>query len=363
MTSTLRDRAAELRLVDHHVHGAFRGPLTRERFEEALNEGSPEPVPGWMTQFDSQLGFAVRRWCAPLLDLPEHAEPDDYWARRAELGEREVARRLLPAAGVSDWIVDTGYGAEDLLDPAGLAELGGGRAHQVVRLEALAESLAVRADEYADSFQERLREATRDAVGVKTIVAYRAGFDLDWTRPAKGEVEAAASRWNPEERLTDPVLLRHGIHAAIDLGLPIQFHVGLGDRDLDLHRTNPMLLLDLLRRTTVPIALLHCYPYHREAGYLAQAFTNVHFDVGLAINHVGVRSSAVVAESLELAPFAKMLYSWGPPELHHLGALLWRRAMTDVIGGWVASGDWSARDAVRVITMIGRTNAQRLYRI
>jgi predicted TIM-barrel fold metal-dependent hydrolase len=116
----------------------------------------------------------------------------------------------------------------------------------------------------------------------------------------------------------------------------------------------------------VPIVLLHCYPYHREAGYLAQAFGNVHFDVGLAINHVGVRSAQVVAESFELAPFAKQLYSsdaWGPPELHHLGAVLWRRAVTSVLGGWVTNGDWSAADARRVADMVGRDNARRVYRL
>ena len=69
--------------------------------------------------------------------------------------------------------------------------------------------------------------------------------------------------------------------------------------------------------------LLHCYPYHRQAGYLAQVFPHVYFDVGLAVNHTGLSSPAVVAESLELAPFAKILFSsdaYGPAELHYLGA-------------------------------------------
>jgi predicted TIM-barrel fold metal-dependent hydrolase len=182
-------------------------------------------------------------------------------------------------------------------------------------------------------------------------------------------VADAARRWidGGGTRLVDPVLLRHGLHAAVRIGLPIQIHTGLGDRDLDLHRANPIHLLDFLRTpgvAHVPVVLLHCYPYHREAGYLAQAFPNVHFDVGLAINHVGVRSTQVVAESFELAPFAKQLYSsdaWGPPELHHLGAVLWRRAVTSVLGRWVDDGDWSGADARRVADMIGRDNAHRVY--
>jgi predicted TIM-barrel fold metal-dependent hydrolase len=86
----------------------------------------------------------------------------------------------------------------------------------------------------------------------------------------------------------------------------------------------------------------------------------------LAINHVGARAAAVVAESLELAPFGQVLFSsdaWGPPELHYLGALLWRRATASVLGSWVESGDWALADAIRVAEMIGARNARRVYRL
>jgi len=379
MGTDLAEHVAHLRLVDHHVHGAFTVDLERAQFESHLNEGSPDPVPGWMTQFDSQIGFAIRRFGAPVLDLPEHAPAAEYWARRTELGVRAVTERFLRAAGVSDWLVDTGYAADSILDVDGMAATSGGTARPIVRLESLAEELAadgVAGQDYADEFGARLERATRDAVGVKSILAYRAGFDIDLSPPAPHAVADASRRWvdaiaheRGAPRVVDPVLMRHGLHAAVQLGLPIQIHTGFGDRDLDLHRANPIHLLDFLRTpgvARVPIVLLHCYPYHREAGYLAQAFENVHFDVGLAINHVGVRSTQVVAESLELAPFAKQLYSsdaWGPPELHHLGAVLWRRAMTSVVGRWVQDGDWSADDALRVVDMIGRDNARRVYRL
>ena len=63
--------------------------------------------------------------------------------------------------------------------------------------------------------------------------------------------------------------------------------------------------------------LLHCYPFEREAGYLAHAFENVYIDVGLAVNFTGSRSRDLVARSFELAPFTKILYSsdaLGPAE-------------------------------------------------
>jgi predicted TIM-barrel fold metal-dependent hydrolase len=160
-------------------------------------------------------------------------------------------------------------------------------------------------------------------------------------------------------------LIAFGVHEAAAHGLPIQVHVGFGDRDMDLHRSDPMLLLPLLRAMTpVPVLLLHCYPFQRQAGYLAQAFDHVNFDVGLAINYLGVRSTGLVAEALETAPFAKQLFSsdaFGPPELHVLGSVLWRRAMGLVLGGWVRTGDCTDADAIRIVDMIGVHNAERVY--
>ena len=374
-------------LIDQHVHGCFTGPLValdegegairhgRAGFEESLNEGSTDPIPAFMTQFDSQLGFAIRRWCAPLLELPAHAAADDYWLRRAALGDETVARAFLPAAGVTRWLVDTGYAAAQLTPPATLARWSGGAAVEVLRLESVAESLVAEGVSprlYANAFRARLADPGPSVVAVKSIAAYRCGFDIDWTAPSDGDVARAVAAWSAQTagaspRLTSPLLAAFGVHAAAQAGLPIQLHVGLGDRDLDLHRVDPLLLLPLLRQPTigrVPVMLLHCYPFQRQAGYLAQAFGNVYCDVGLAINHLGVRSVELIAESLELAPFAKQLYSsdaFGPPELHLLGSVLWRRGMAQVLGRWVGEGDWSVADAVRVLRMIGSENAERVY--
>jgi predicted TIM-barrel fold metal-dependent hydrolase len=149
----------------------------------------------------------------------------------------------------------------------------------------------------------------------------------------------------------------------------VQFHTGFGDPDCDLRRSDPLWLRGFLERCEprgVPVMLLHCYPFHRHAGALAQAYPHVYLDVGLALHYVGARAAAVLAESLEIAPFAKVLFSSdaaGPAELHYLGALLWRRATTAVLGGWAESGDWSAADAIRVAGMIGGENARRVYRL
>lgn len=367
---SLETAVEALRLVDHHVHGAARADLDPDGPAAGLTE-SPWPAPPGTSHLDSQLGFAVRRWCAPVLDLPPHVGTAAYLARRRELGPAEVARRFLVAGGIGWFLVDTGHRADELLGPAEMAELSGARAAEVVRLERVAEDVAAAgpgAAGFADAVAAALDERARGAVACKSVVAYRYGLDVDPEPPGAREVRDAAGRWlRAGGRLTDPVLLRHLLWAGVDTGLPLQVHTGFGDPDLTLHRCDPSLMTGFLRRVRdrgVPVLLLHCYPYHRTACHLAAVFPHVYVDVGLAVNHTGARSRAVVAEALETAPFGKVLFSsdaFGPPELHHLGAVLWRRAMVHVLGGFVAEGDWSEADAVRVAELIGAGNARRVY--
>lgn len=351
----------DLPLVDHHVHGAVTGPLDRAAFEQLITE-SDRPMPSWMSTFDSQLGLAVRRHCAPLLGLEPHASADDYLAARAA----QDPTVFLSAAGVSDFLVDTGW----LGDMSTLA--GAGRTHEVVRLESELEYVATQqsdASAVPDALLRRLEERTAEAVGLKSIVAYRHGFAFDPREPSSSDVLEALDRWyaNGPTRVTDPVLLRWLLWLGARRGMPLQLHVGFGDTDLNLRSADPLLLTDWLRLIEpldTHVVLLHCYPFHREAGYLAHVFPHVSLDLGLSTMYVGSRAAAVLAEGLELTPFAKLLYSSdaaGPPELHYLGAVIWRQALATVLDGFVSEGAWSAADADRVAAMWGRENALRLY--
>ncbi len=363
----LAEHIGDLTLIDQHVHGCWLAAGDRQRFENALNEANTEAIAD--SGFDSQLGFAVRAHCAPLLGLPKHADPQAYWERRSQLSEDELARVFLPAAGVSDWLVDTGIGSDAVAGVADVAELSGNHAGEIVRLEEVAEQAARAPGDYATAFEEILTRRAACAVGTKSILAYRGGFDGDLSEPSGPDVAEAAGRWREHgaTRLQDRVLLRFGLHQALRLGKPLQFHVGFGDRDCDLHRSNPLLLLDFLRTSAdVPIVLLHCYPYEREAGYLAQAFNNVYVDGGLSVNYLGARGPAFIARLLEMAPFRKILYSsdgFGPAELHFLGAALWRRGIHRVLREFVDRDEWSESDAIRVVDLLARDNAAGIYQL
>ncbi|WP_030840807.1 amidohydrolase family protein [Streptomyces sp. NRRL S-475] len=368
----VREALDAVGLVDHHCHGTVTADLGRDAFEALLTEG--EAWPG-VSPFDSPAGVAVRRHCAPLLDLPRHAPAAEYLARRAELGRHEVQRRFLRAAGTDVFCVDTGYAPDPLTTPREIAEAAGGTSYEVVRLEGVAEavqSAGVEPDAYADTFRTAALEAVRrpGVVAVKSVAAYRTGFDLDPARPSEAEVtEAARRRLARGERLDDPVLVRHLLWTAVDLGLPLQLHTGFGDNDIRLHRVDPALLTDWLHLTagTIPVLLLHCWPYQRQAAYLAAVFERVYLDVGLTLHHVGpARAGAVLAEALEITPFRKLLYSsdaYGIAEFFHLGALAFRHGLAELLQDRVDADELSLPDALRIARWTGRDNALRVYRL
>ena len=378
----LNERLAAVGLVDHHVHGTWRGETDEAGLADMLIESDRRSA-AEAAGYDTQVWHAVRRWCAPVLGLEPSAPAASYIERRLALGSSAVASTLLPAAGLSHLVVDTGFRGDLIASPSELGIAAGGvPASRVVRLEALAERLIGELGDpwtYPDAFRSAVAAELAGpdpTVGFKTILAYRGGFERDMARPDDEAVARAAAAWSAEvhvdsgsgrgARLADDALLRFGIWSAVDTGRPVQVHTGFGDPDLDLHRSDPLLLTGFLRSTEgrADVVLLHTYPFHRGAGYLAQMFPHVYLDVGLAINYLGAASTAVVAESMELAPFRKLLFSsdaWGAPELHLLGSWLFRRATARLLGEWVARRDWSRTDAERVIDLVAGENARRVY--
>jgi predicted TIM-barrel fold metal-dependent hydrolase len=110
--------------------------------------------------------------------------------------------------------------------------------------------------------------------------------------------------------------------------------------------------------------LLHCWPWHRQAAYLAAVHPHAYLDLGLAMTYVGARATALLDEAMEVAPFGKLLYSsdaFGVAEFYHLGALAFRRALGEALAARVASGEWPAADAARVAAMVAWGNACRVY--
>ncbi len=378
MTSEIIEYVDQLPLLDHHVHGVFKSDPTVEQFANMITESDRQPK-SLELAMNSQVGFATRKWCSPLIDLPAHADAQAYFDRRMQLGAEEVNRRMLKASGITYSLIETGYRGDEIHGPAAMAQLSESRVDEIIRLETTAEKMldagATTAESFIADFAETLRVATVGAVGLKSIVAYRYGLHFEPSAPTKQEVQTAIAAVLKDvaagkpARISDPVLLRHLIYAGLETKLPIQFHIGFGDPDLFLHLCDPLLMTNFIKQTEargIPVMLLHTYPFHRNAGYLAQMFDNVYMDVGLAINYTGARSQAVIAESLELAPFHKILFSsdaWGLPELTYLGAKLFRNGFGKILDEWVSQDLWSLKDAKRVAKAIGYDNSIAAYKL
>ena len=143
--------------------------------------------------------------------------------------------------------------------------------------------------------------------------------------------------------------------------LPVQVHTGFGDRDLFLPTADPTHLKPIIERfAQTPFVLLHCWPFVRQAGWLAHVYANVFFDLSLTIPHVA-RPAEALREALELGPVSKLLYASDAartPELYYLAAIWWRAALAEVLPELL-----DARDAEEAARMILRDNARSLYRL
>ncbi|MGW0642797.1 amidohydrolase [Streptomyces badius] len=360
-------------LVDQNCHGVLRTELGLGTFEARLGAADSPAAPG-TTFFDTQTGFAVRRWCPPPLGLEAHCPPARYLARRRELGVAETSRRLLRATGVLAHLVDTGLPG-DLTGPAELASAAGSEAREIVRLEVLAEHVADTSGT-VDTFLVNLGEAVHTAASSAAAFTSAAAPYAAPDPPDPVRVRAAAGRWlarREEARLAarrgtagregggapvEPELLDHLRWSAVACGIPLQLRLGTAD---------PACLADFAAATEghgCDLVLLHGYPYHRQAAALTGRHPHVYADLGAVPARTGARAAALLAEIMELAPFGKLLFSSGAralPELHLVGARQFREALGRVLGAWVEDGAWTRQDAARVATMIGSGNARRVY--
>jgi uncharacterized protein len=292
--------------------------------------------------------------------LAEHlgCEPTEQavYERRLAADASEYASSMLRATNTELLLVDEGFPPADVgTTPAELGELAGCDARPVMRIEQVAETLGIGE---LDGLREAISTAgARGYAALKTIAAYRGGLDLDALRdPTPVHTD----------RLVGPPV-RDVLIAALEANestgdpLPVQVHTGFGDADLLLPTARPGLLKPLIERfRDTTFVLLHCYPFVREAGWLAHVYANVYFDLSLTIPHVA-RPAAALYEALELAPASKLLYASDAsrtPELYLLAARWWREALGEVLPTLLP--DDAAAATARLIL---RENALAVYRL
>jgi hypothetical protein len=356
----LREVLSEVALVDHHAHGIVGTPATLDEFRGLFSE-SPDPRQWPHVATGLTYRRAVRELAALLGCEPTE---EALFAHRRATDPDAYAATLLRATGTEWLLIDDGFPPPG--EGAGwerMGELAGCRSAPIMRLERVGEEGIARGLEL-DELREHVRVAVagargRGIVGLKTVAAYRSGLDVGAPDP-RAAAQALAAR---PARLEAKPLLELLLHDALEANaadpLPVQVHCGFGDSDLHLPRADPGHLKALLERfRDTPFVLLHCYPFVREAGWLAHVHAHVSLDVSLTIPHV-FRGAEMVRQALELAPVSKLLYASDAartPELYYLAATWWRDALAEVLGEALPAGEAEAA-ARRVL----RENALGLY--
>lgn len=366
-------------ILDHHCHSIRRpGPaLMGDSFRRSFSETTDAAMSPHIRH--TVFYMRVIRDLAELLGCEPSEEA--VLAARAGADPEAYARLLFDAGNFSALLVDTGFADPDSYNIVELASLVGRRVATVLRLETLIEQLIVSSATFMQ-VEEGLRAAVREArgrgvVALKSIAAYRGGLHVaprgfDEACGAFAGLQELARRYGRvrlAERSVLDYLLRVALEEAAAAELPVQFHVAFGDDDADLRTASPLQLRALLTDPAfrrVPFVLLHCYPYVREAGYLAALYAHVFIDVSLTVPLTAHGSIAAFTHALELAPVSKLLFATDAhsiPELFFAGALHGRRALGRALDHLVGEDYLTVAQAEEAAEAILWRNAAQLYGI
>jgi hypothetical protein len=366
-------------ILDQHCHSLLRagGPFTPTTYARFFSESGDREVHERDVPQTVFFRWAIKELATTLDCAPT---TDAVLAAREKASPEALTARLLREANVTTLLVDYGYQTDQTWSHAELTTRLPCRVLPLLRLETFAQELILRHDTF-DAMVEAFVTAVEGAraegyAGLKSIVAYRTGLAVRTTtlaeaREAYGPVKEQARRDGGVRLAVKPLndyLLLRALEVAERHALPIQFHTGFGDADLDLLGANPLLLRPLVENTAfrhVPFVLLHAsYPYVRELGYLAAMYANVHADVGLTIPHVAADIPAVFRQMLSLTPASKIVYSSDAsqiPELYWLAARWGRWGLGVVLDELLALGALSHDEALGTARQILGGNAARVY--
>ena len=385
-----------LPVVDVHCHPFVRqGEVTSEQFTNTVSFGGGSTAymtAGGVTVDDEVVGelqrikrdvVYFRHMVAQLgafFDCPPELEQviasrnkavaDDY------LG---YVRRLFDHCHLTTLVTDFGY-PQPMLPVSQFVQDMPVEVVPIYRIEPLIVEL-LGSDCGWDEFRQRFDDGVANALahsgcrGVKSIIAYRTGLNVSplSRTPDQGLQALDAIRrgigGQAMKKLRDHLLCR-ALELCMEHDVPMQIHSGMGDFEVNLVLCRPALLMDLLRFPTFrscKVLLTHTgYPYHAEAGYMANVLPRVYCDLSEGIPFAGNAARRIISEVLEMAPISKVVYGsdgYGAPEINYVGARLGKRALAQALQDLVDDGMLSQGDAQKAAGLILSENARRLYQL
>jgi hypothetical protein len=369
-------------VVDNHAHPLVREqPQDVESFKRYWSESPTSELVRDDLPHSVNYLWTLRQLGAC---LGIKASEDAILQRRSETPFERFVRDLVQRANLEYLLLDLGYPpAEEAYSVEQMEEMLDVKVGRILRLETLLEDLVMKYPTFEEvrvAFDAIVCEAQRDGyVALKSIAAYRTGLAIEPMTdkeaeaafgPVRRDAERAGSVRLASKPLIDYFVLRAIVEAARQ-ELPVQFHTGYGDPDLDLRLVNPLHLRPIFEDpalSAVPIVLLHeSYPYTAEAAYLAAVYPNAYVDIAFTLPPLDRRElKRVVGIALGTAPASKVMCSSDGvciPEQYWLGAVRARDIVADVLSEMVEVGELGADDASRLGRMVLRDNAMRIYNL
>jgi predicted TIM-barrel fold metal-dependent hydrolase len=215
-------------------------------------------------------------------------------------------------------------------------------------------------------------------VCLKTTIAYYTGLEVRPVSRARAKaayekVAGSGGEGVDGDDLKDyrDFFLLEALEIALERGLPMQVHTGMGDSpEIDIRLANPAHLRWLLADDhygAARIVLVHAgYPHHAGAGLLVSAYPNVWLDVSEMVPFVGPGVTARLLELFEMTPLSKVMYGsdgFNIPEVFWFAAVQFRKSLAQALDMLVSQGHVSQDFALEAATGILNGNAGRLYRL
>ncbi len=364
-------------IYDHHAHALFREDVWRGAQFEAYFTEAYDPVilkdfvPDNVFYRRSLRDLAGYYGCAPSRAAILEA--------RASWDYGELSRKMFEDAGIEKLLLDDGIWPERLMSVQDCGAFVGVPAKRLLRFES---ELALMVEGYDTigalfaAFEAHLRALAPRLAGFKSAIAYRTGLNVEHHAPFELERAYHDLRRDLEPgvkpRITSKAILDEmlwvGLRVAAEVGLSVQFHTGYGDPDLDMRLANPLHLREIFEVRDLAglrVVMLHCYPFVREAGYLASVYPGAYLDLGLTIPYTSAHAMMEsVQHAMHLAPLTKILFSTDAqrtPELFWLAARYGRRVIAQALERTVADGDLTAPEADWAAVRFLNGNAKALY--
>ncbi len=377
-------RLDEIPLIDNHCHPMHREQsLGPEAYRSYYSESSDRVMMAGHVQHAAGY-MASLRLMAELLGIPSESSEDEILSARSELGLEGITRLALDRSNTGAVIMDHGFPVDAALSydetEAVLADTGC-RMRRVWRLELIFERLVTSSDslgQVVDSLTGELSDLRSKRVyGLKSVSAYRSGLAIQPTSrhqaAAAFEADKRAHKteggsYRIENKPLEDYLTLIALKMASEQGIPVQFHTAFGDTDADMITANPLQLRPVLEDAAfggAPIVMLHCFPFIREAAYLAHVYGNAYFDLSYTVPVSGHYAYRVYEDALSIAPSTKILYGSdapGIPDFFWLAGIVHRRALGRVLDGWLADG-LSTAQAESVARNVSYRNAAALYKV